>query len=708
MIFKPIHKLLPFSKLFKLVLGMALVLQLVVITYNHFSGYHELHDFNEFILRVIRGIFYSMIAGFAIAYPDLFVIQYLNKNLHWSKGALKRVAIQFTLMFLIAVTVSSLLTTFAHWVSSYRQGLQNVLFNNMLIYTVVNAFFMSILEAWIYLDESLKEKVRAEKLQQELILEAANRAKYEAQIQIEAEKNNYAQQLIAQEKKLNQHLEEEIKKREVITQQLNESREQLNSILSNLAGAAYRCFLDDQYTMKYISEKIFDISGYHANEYIDNAEKSFAAIIHPDDQDFCRQNIQEAILHKTHYEFEYRIIHKNGQIVWVSENGKGIYNDNDELTYLDGIIIDITRRKEAEFAAAESERNFKEMMDLLPQPVFELNLKGDVVFGNKAGYEFFGPQPDDPNKRISALDCFVKEDIPRIIENFKKSTQGILTQPSEFTAIKSDGTLCPVLVFGDPIIRNGEIVGRRGIIVDISERKKQEEKLLKAKEELERINNTLEQSVAERTKQLTEANTQLLKVQKENLQSQFEVLKSQINPHFMFNSLNVLSGLINVDVAKAQLFIDEFSQIYRYVLETIEQPVVTLNKELEFMRSYLFLQQIRYGKSLTYSVHIAGEQLQLLVPPLSLQVLLENAIKHNIVNESKPLKIEIYSKGNYLFVKNPVQPKISGTSTGLGLKNLVKRYALISKFEPKFQVENNNYVAKIPLIKIEQDEGANN
>jgi PAS domain S-box-containing protein len=649
-----------------------------------------------------------MIAGFAIAYPDLFVIQYLNKNLHWSKGALKRVAIQFTLMFLIAVTVSSLLTTFAHWVSSYRQGLQNVLFNNMLIYTVVNAFFMSILEAWIYLDESLKEKVRAEKLQQELILEAANRAKYEAQIQIEAEKNNYAQQLIAQEKKLNQHLEEEIKKREVITQQLNENRGQLNSILTNLAGAAYRCYLDEHYTMKYISQKIFDISGYHASEFTENAKQTFAAIIHPNDQNFCRQSIQEAILHKTHYEFEYRIIHKNGQIVWVSENGKGIYNDNDELTYLDGIIIDITRRKEAEFAAAESERNFKEMMDLLPQPVFELNLKGDVVFGNKAGYEFFGPQPDDPNKRISALDCFVKEDIPRIIENFKKSTQGILTQPSEFTAIKSDGTLCPVLVFGDPIIRNGEIVGRRGIIVDISERKKQEEKLLKAKEELERINNTLEQSVAERTKQLTEANTQLLKVQKENLQSQFEVLKSQINPHFMFNSLNVLSGLINVDVAKAQLFIDEFSQIYRYVLETIEQPVVTLNKELEFMRSYLFLQQIRYGKSLTYSVHIAGEQLQLLVPPLSLQVLLENAIKHNIVNESKPLKIEIYSKGNYLFVKNPVQPKISGTSTGLGLKNLVKRYALISKFEPKFQVENNNYVAKIPLIKIEQDEGANN
>ncbi len=709
MIFKQIHKHFPFSKLFKLVLGMALVLQVVVITYNHFSGYHELHDSNEFILRVIRGIFYSMIAGFAIAYPDLYVIQYFNKNLQWGKGALKRAVLQFVLMFVIAVTVSSLLTIFAHWVSSYPQGLPNVLFNNMLIYTVVNAFFMSILEAWIYLDESLKEKVRAEKLQQELISEAANRAKYEAQIQIEAEKNKYAQQLIVQEKKLNQHLEEEIKKREVITQQLNESREQLNSILSNLAGAAYRCYFDEHYTMKYISEKIFDISGYHSSEFIDNAEQSYAAIIHPDDQDFCRQNIQDAVSRKSHYEFEYRIIHKNGQIVWVSENGKGICNNNDELACLDGIIIDITRRKEAEFAAAESERNYKELMDLLPQPIFELDIRGRILFTNKAGQEFFGITfPENYDFNLSALDYFVKEDIPRVIENMQKSNQGIKTKPNEYTVIRPDGTLCPVMIYGSPIIRNEVVVGRRGIIVDISERKKQEEKLLKAKEELERINNTLEQSVAERTKQLTEANTQLLKVQKENLQSQFEVLKSQINPHFMFNSLNVLSGLINVDVAKAQLFIDEFSQIYRYVLETIEQPVVTLNKELEFMRSYLFLQQIRYGEPLTYSVHIAGEQLQLLVPPLSLQVLLENAIKHNIVNESKPLKIEIYSEGDFLFVKNPVQPKISGTSTGLGLKNLVKRYALISKLEPKFQVENNNYLAKIPLIKIDQDEGANN
>lgn len=193
-------------------------------------------------------------------------------------------------------------------------------------------------------------------------------------------------------------------------------------------------------------------------------------------------------------------------------------------------------------------------------------------------------------------------------------------------------------------------------------------------------------------------------LEKELLQIRFEVLKSQINPHFMFNSLNVLSGLINVDIAKAQLFIDEFSQVYRYVLDTIEQPVVTLSKELEFMRSYLFLQQIRYGATLSYSLDIPSELLQMALPPLSVQVLLENAIKHNIVNEAKPLKIEIFSDGVHLIVKNNIQPKISGTSTGLGLKNLTKRYALVCKQEPAFKIVNNYYIARIPLIKIEQDE----
>lgn len=202
------------------------------------------------------------------------------------------------------------------------------------------------------------------------------------------------------------------------------------------------------------------------------------------------------------------------------------------------------------------------------------------------------------------------------------------------------------------------------------------------------------------------------KVKAENLerelsQIRFEVLKSQINPHFMFNSLNVLSGLIETDIKKAQLFIDEFSHIYRYVLETIEKPVVSLNQELDFARSYTFLQQIRYSDALTLKVTIPATALKLMLPPLSLQVVFENAIKHNIINSSKPLYINIDFCEGWLIIKNNIQPKISqGFSSGLGQNNMLKRYALIGNRLPEFLVETNQYVVKLPLINTENDETA--
>ncbi len=698
----------PNSRLLKLLVFLSVGLQLIIVSQMYFFNNELFDEPVQVVIRLLRGIILTFIGGAILVYPCLFLIRYLNQRIPWKRNALKRFFIQFPLGILGGLMVTPIILLPASYLFGLESDLQTLI-NNAYYLVVLALFLMIILEARLYFDESAGARLAAQKLQQELMKEASDRAMFEAQMLLEEEKNRFAQKLIEQEKQLSRNLEVEIEKREQISLELKESREQLQSILSNLAGAAYRCWFDEEYTMKYLSEKIFDISGYHAEDFIDNRTRSFDSIIHPGDRDLCRKNIMQASLLKTHYEFEYRIIHHDGSTVWVSENGKGICNDEGILTFLDGIIIDITRRKEAEFAAAESERNFKELMELFPQPIFELDIDGNILFTNRSGKEFFGlVMPENPEEKISALDFMVKEDVPRVQENIKKSNQAILSTPIEYTVKRPDGSRCPVMIYGSPIIRNDKVVGRRGIIIDISEQKKYAESLLNAKNELEQINNNLEQIVLKRTKELTEINTELFKVQKENLQSQFEVLKSQINPHFMFNSLNVLSGLINTDVAKAQLFIDEFSQIYRYVLETIDQPVVSLNQEFDFMRSYLFLQQIRYGESLTYSVDIVAEQLQLLVPPLSLQVLLENAMKHNIVNEEKPLKIEIYSEGDFLFIKNPIQPKISGTSTGLGLKNLIKRYALICKLEPIFKVENNYYIAKIPLIKVEQDERTNN
>jgi LytS/YehU family sensor histidine kinase len=190
------------------------------------------------------------------------------------------------------------------------------------------------------------------------------------------------------------------------------------------------------------------------------------------------------------------------------------------------------------------------------------------------------------------------------------------------------------------------------------------------------------------------------RLEKELSQIRFEVLKSQINPHFMFNSLNVLSGLIDKDVVKAQLFIDEFSRVYRYVLETIEKPVVTLGEELGFVRSYMLLQQIRYGEALGLSVEIPAEMLGMLMPPLSLQMVLENTVKHNIVNQAKPLNIEITFEDDWLLVRNNLQLKISSyNSTGIGQNNLARRYEMVSKKIPQFTVNANHYTAKLPLIK---------
>lgn len=355
--FKNIHELFPFKRLLKLLLLLAISIQLIVISYNHLSGYHTIESPIYLLMRLIRGTWISMLGGFFIAYPDLFIIRLLNQKLKWSDNIFKRLGIQFCFAVATAFVASTIITLLAHSIGPYREPLKGVLINNALISAVVNIILMTIIEAWIFYDESNKAKQMAANLEKELS------------------------------------------------------------------------------------------------------------------------------------------------------------------------------------------------------------------------------------------------------------------------------------------------------------------------------------------------------------QIKFEVLKSQINPHFLFNSLNVLSSLINKDIVKAQQFIEEFSQIYRYVLETIEQPVVTLSKELEFMRSYLFLQQIRYGTMLTYSVNISADLLELVMPPLSLQVVLENAIKHNVVNESKPLHIDITNDGCILIIKNNIQPKISkGNSTGLGLKNLVKRYSMISNLEPSFNLDTHSYIAKLPLINIENNE----
>ena len=189
------------------------------------------------------------------------------------------------------------------------------------------------------------------------------------------------------------------------------------------------------------------------------------------------------------------------------------------------------------------------------------------------------------------------------------------------------------------------------------------------------------------------------KSQKQQILSQFEALKNQVNPHFLFNSMNALTALIQSDTTKATKFTREFSKVFRYTLEIKDNTVVKLSEELDFLNAYIYLQKIRYGDNLILTMDIDAVQLNEYLPPFSLQLLVENAIKHNVISTEHPLKICIRSDEGYLIVQNNVQPRTEEIkSTKIGLTNLQKRYNLICDIQPTFKINGTSYTAKLPIL----------
>ncbi|MEB2778981.1 histidine kinase [Algoriphagus sp. C2-6-M1] len=184
----------------------------------------------------------------------------------------------------------------------------------------------------------------------------------------------------------------------------------------------------------------------------------------------------------------------------------------------------------------------------------------------------------------------------------------------------------------------------------------------------------------------------------EKLSSQYQSLRDQLNPHFLFNSLNVLSGLVYEDADRSAAFIQKLSKIYRYVLEVQKEELVDLDREISFAKNYLELQKIRFEESLQFKIEITEQTGSL--PPLSLQLLLENAIKHNIASEEDPLVIHIYRRDNNLWVSNTYQPKSSQTepSTGVGLNNIKMRYQLVSNTTIAVIETENEFIVSLPIL----------
>lgn len=189
------------------------------------------------------------------------------------------------------------------------------------------------------------------------------------------------------------------------------------------------------------------------------------------------------------------------------------------------------------------------------------------------------------------------------------------------------------------------------------------------------------------------------KLEREFLRAQLEGLKTQISPHFLFNSFNALQSLIEDDATKAKEFVQELASVYRYVLEKRDQLVVTLFDEMQFIQSFIYLNKIRFGDNLMVETQIDADSLNHYLPPLTLQLLVENAIKHNVISTAKPLVIQIIAKGDQLTISNVFQPRAEKLqSTQIGHQNLISRYQLICDSIPTFALIDNLYVAQIPLV----------
>lgn len=189
------------------------------------------------------------------------------------------------------------------------------------------------------------------------------------------------------------------------------------------------------------------------------------------------------------------------------------------------------------------------------------------------------------------------------------------------------------------------------------------------------------------------------KLKAETLELQLQSLKNQVNPHFLFNSLNTLTSLVEADQAQAVKYIKKLSDVYRYILEYRDEELITVESELKSVESFIYLQKIRFGEN--FSVFVDELSTEGLVIPLSIQMLIENAIKHNIISIELPLKINIYEDGNnYLVVKNNLQRKTSvSTSNLVGLKNLKARYEYITHRPFIIDETITKFIVKVPLIK---------
>ena len=202
---------------------------------------------------------------------------------------------------------------------------------------------------------------------------------------------------------------------------------------------------------------------------------------------------------------------------------------------------------------------------------------------------------------------------------------------------------------------------------------------------------------------LKKAQLEAEQLKKQNIEARFQALRNQINPHFLFNCFNVLSTLVHKDADASSTFIAELSNVYRYLLYNQENKIVPLKEELAFLDSYTYLLRTRFTENLHIENKISDSSDKIMVAPATLQMLIENAIKHNVASKKFPLRIVLEKQGDYIVVSNTLQRKEihEEESTRIGLKNVVARYKLLSDLPVIVEEIQTHFIVKIPVLQIQ-------
>lgn len=486
----------------------------------------------------------------------------------------------------------------------------------------------------------------------------------------------------------------DISERKAMENSLRESESKYKTLIENSQDGIFAIIGDK---ILFANNTFCKMMGYTSDELYN---KSAASLVSPEDRvrglaisERRRQGDRSKV------NDIFRFMAKDGSVKDADVFSSVLELNGQMVSYI--TVHDLTETRRMQEQLQLSEEKYRTVIDKATDGIV-ITQQGKLKFVNASLCEMLQYEESELIE-MDFLNLVVKEDKQLMIDFHKRRMAGedfIVLYRSRI--IKKNGVIITVELNARTSDYNGNPAAFI-IIRDITDRLIIENELQTAKNKLELLNSQLERRVRESSESLTEARTQLINLQKENLQSQFEVLKQQVNPHFLFNSLNVLTSLIKLEPDLAERFSEQLSKVYRYVLENKDNELVDLNTELNFLDAYIFLLNIRFVDKLRVNIDIPESRRSDLIIPLAMQLLIENAIKHNIMSKSEPLTIDIFiDSDNFLNIVNNLQERPSQlVSTGVGLKNIQNRYLLLNNTEPVFEKTGTHFTAKVPLVTFE-------